>query len=125
MRRLPLAASAVSLALLIAGCGGGKETSPSPESVEGTVKQESVPAKGDPQAGKQVYSQAGCGGCHTLKAAGSSGTVGPNLDDLKPGYEAAFKQVQQGGGAMPAFNDKLSKKQIADVAAFVAESAGG
>ena len=33
---------------------------------------------------KEVFASAGCGGCHTLKDAGSSGNVGPNLDDLKP-----------------------------------------
>ena len=35
-------------------------------------------------AGKQVFASAGCGGCHTLKDAGSTGNVGPNLDQLKP-----------------------------------------
>jgi mono/diheme cytochrome c family protein len=38
-----------------------------------------------PAAGKQVFTGVGgCGSCHTLAAAGTSGTVGPNLDkDLK------------------------------------------
>jgi mono/diheme cytochrome c family protein len=78
--------------------------------------------KGDPAAGKQVFASAGCGGCHTLKAAGSSGNVGPNLDQLKPSDAAAVKQVTNGGGGMPAFKDQLSEKQIQDVAAFVSES---
>src|SRR5436190_4806617 len=54
--------------------------------------------KGDPAAGKAVFASAGCGGCHTLKAAGSSGNVGPNLDDLKPPFDKVVHQVEVGGG---------------------------
>ncbi len=32
--------------------------------------------------GAQVFSQNNCAGCHTLQAAGASGTTGPNLDDV-------------------------------------------
>jgi mono/diheme cytochrome c family protein len=79
-------------------------------------------AQGDPAAGKQVFASAGCGGCHTLKAAGSSGNVGPNLDDLKPDAARVAHQVEVGGGPMPSFKATLSPKQIQDVAAFVATS---
>lgn len=81
-------------------------------------------AQGDATAGKAVFTSAGCGGCHTLKAAGSSGNVGPNLDDLKPDFARVKRQVENGGGAMPAFKDQLSTKQIADVSAYVASTAG-
>jgi mono/diheme cytochrome c family protein len=80
-------------------------------------------AKGDPVAGKQVFASAGCGGCHTLKAAGSNGNVGPNLDQLKPAAATVAHQVEVGGGPMPSFKATLSPKQIQDVAAFVATSA--
>jgi cytochrome c6 len=76
-------------------------------------------AQGDPVAGKAVFASAGCGACHTLKAAGSTGTVGPNLDQLKPPYDKILHQVEVGGGPMPAFKNTLSAKQIQDVAAFV------
>lgn len=79
-------------------------------------------ASGDATAGKTVFANAGCGGCHTLKAAGSSGNVGPNLDQLKPDAARVAHQVEVGGGAMPAFKGQLSPKQIQDVAAFVAAS---
>ncbi len=79
-------------------------------------------AQGDPVAGKQVFASAGCGGCHTLKAAGSTGNVGPNLDNLKPDAARVAHQVEVGGGPMPAFKGSLSPKQIQDVAAFVASS---
>jgi mono/diheme cytochrome c family protein len=78
--------------------------------------------KGDPVAGKAVFASAGCGGCHTLKAAGASGTVGPNLDQVKPSYDKVVHQVEVGGGAMPPFKGTLTPKQIQDVAAFVVAS---
>jgi mono/diheme cytochrome c family protein len=74
--------------------------------------------------GKAVFASAGCGGCHTLKAAGASGNVGPNLDQLKPSETAVKHQVEVGGGVMPAFKGKLSDAQIQAVAAFVASNAG-
>jgi cytochrome c6 len=82
----------------------------------------STAGKGDPVAGKSVFASAGCGGCHTLKAAGSNGAVGPNLDQLKPDAARVAHQVEVGGGPMPSFKATLSAKQIQDVAAFVATS---
>lgn len=79
-------------------------------------------AQGDPVAGKAVFASAGCGACHTLKAAGAAGTVGPNLDQLKPPYDRVLHQVEVGGGPMPAFKNTLSAKQIQDVSAFVVAS---
>ena len=74
--------------------------------------------------GKQVFASAGCGSCHTLKAAGSTGTVGPNLDTLKPTEPVVDRQVTNGGGAMPAFKGQLTAAQIKAVAQFVSSSAG-
>jgi mono/diheme cytochrome c family protein len=79
----------------------------------------STAAQGDPAAGKTVFASSGCGGCHTLKAAGSTGTVGPNLDQLKPPLDRIVVQVENGGGPMPAFKGQLTDKQIQDVAAYV------
>ena len=79
-----------------------------------------------PQAnaqGKQVFTQS-CGGCHTLKDAGTTGNVGPNLDDLKPDEATVQRQVTNGGGAMPAFKGQLSEAQIQAVAEYVSSAAG-
>jgi mono/diheme cytochrome c family protein len=81
-----------------------------------------APATGDPVAGKAVFASAGCVGCHTLKAANATGTVGPNLDQLKPAFATVVHQVENGGGAMPPFKGKLTQTQINDVAAFVFSS---
>jgi cytochrome c553 len=81
--------------------------------------------EGDPVAGKEVFLGASaCGGCHTLADAGSSGTVGPNLDESMPDYELALDRVTNGQGGMPSFSSTLTEQQIADVAAYVSSAAG-
>jgi mono/diheme cytochrome c family protein len=74
--------------------------------------------------GAAIFKGAGCAGCHTLAAAGATGTVGPNLDQLKPSTSVVAHQVMVGGGAMPAFQGKLSPAQIQAVAQYVSSSAG-
>jgi mono/diheme cytochrome c family protein len=132
MRRVVIALAAVAVAAGLAGCGSEGTTRALPATVEGTLPKASeeptAPAaklKGEPTAGKAVFGQAGCASCHTLAAAGSSGTVGPNLDQAKPDYKLATTRVTFGKGVMPAFKGQLSDQQIADVAAFVVKSTGG
>ncbi len=132
-RRALIAAVAVLGAIAFAGCGSQGVASPTPNTIIGTVSTTAnqlplVPAtalKGDPTKGKSIYTSAGCGGCHTLAAAHSTGTVGPNLDQLKPDYRTVTSQVTNGGGAMPAFKSRLTTQQIADVSAYVVDSTGG
>jgi len=75
-------------------------------------------------SGSAVFASAGCSGCHTLKAAGASGTVGPNLDQLRPSAATVSGIVRSGGGAMPSFSRKLRDAQIAAVATYVSTVAG-
>jgi mono/diheme cytochrome c family protein len=70
-------------------------------------------------AGKAVFASAGCGNCHTLKAAGSTGTVGPNLDDAHPSRALVVNRVTNGKGGMPSFKGQLTTAQIQAVAQFV------
>ena len=74
--------------------------------------------------GAAIFKGAGCAGCHTLAAAGATGTTGPNLDQLKPALAAVVQQVTTGGAVMPAFKGKLSDAQIQAVAKYVSSSAG-
>jgi cytochrome c6 len=128
-----IAAAAVLGAIALAGCGAQGVTTPTPATVIGTLPKATqlplVPAtalKGDPKKGSSVFASAGCGSCHTLAAAHSTGTVGPNLDTLKPSYRTVTSQVTNGGGAMPSFKPpRLTTQQIADVAAYVVDSTGG
>jgi mono/diheme cytochrome c family protein len=96
------------------------------ETTEEETTTDGAPAEGDPAAGKEVFlGSAGCGSCHTLADAGTSGTIGPNLDDSQPSFELAVDRVTNGQGAMPSFSSTLSETQIADVAAYVSSAAGG
>jgi glucose dehydrogenase/mono/diheme cytochrome c family protein len=72
--------------------------------------------------GRQVFTQ-NCGSCHTLAAAGTSGTIGPNLDTLHPSEAVVEHQVRNGGPGMPAFEGQLTDAQIKAVARFVATRA--
>jgi mono/diheme cytochrome c family protein len=125
MRRATLAL--LPLAVLLAGCGG-KVISATPETVVGTLPKPTETTagptlpKGNAAAGKPIFASSGCSACHTMKAANATGTVGPNLDDLKAELEKIESQVVNGGGGMPPFKGNLSDQQIADVSQFVYDS---
>jgi mono/diheme cytochrome c family protein len=123
----------------LAGCGDEEEASPTPETITGTVTDttetdetetdgtettdtgEEEPSEGDPVAGKTVF-VANCGTCHLLADAGTSGTIGPNLDESQPDSALVVDRVTNGQGVMPAFGDSLSETEIADVAAYVVDA---
>jgi cbb3-type cytochrome c oxidase subunit III len=77
-----------------------------------------------PTDGEGIFIQ-NCGGCHMLAAAGTNGTVGPNLDDSMPSTELVVDRVTNGQGAMPPFKGVLDEQQINAVADYVSSSAGG
>ena len=108
---------------VLAGCGKGTTTTPTPQTVIGKV---AAPPKvtGNAVAGKQVFETAGCKSCHTLKDAGATGTVGPNLDEAKPPASLVVDRVTNGKGVMPSFSGQLTPQQISDVAAYVSSVAG-
>jgi mono/diheme cytochrome c family protein len=124
MARALLVALAV---LLVAGCGGEKTVSPTGP-VVGTLPKQGA---ANPAAGKKVFTDSGCSGCHTFKPAGANGTIGPNLDDALKGKDAAFiKQsitdpnavIAQGfqPNVMPqGYGSQLTSQQINDLVAFL------
>jgi mono/diheme cytochrome c family protein len=92
---------------------------------------------GDPAAGKQIFTttaQPPCASCHTLKEAGATGTVGPNLDDVLKSKDANFihesivspnAQIASGftAGIMPeVYAQQLNDQQLADVVAFLVQA---
>jgi len=123
VRKLVLLLAALVLVVAVPACGGEKDEQALPETVEGTLPTDTGAAatEGDPAKGKELFASAGCGGCHTFSSAGSTGTVGPNLDESATDFAAAVQQIANGGGGMPAFGDRLSDEEIADVAAFVTQ----
>jgi mono/diheme cytochrome c family protein len=119
---------AAGLACTVTACGGssstpaassGTSSSSLSTSATTTTSSSTAGSTASESEGHQVFVSAGCGGCHTLAAAHASGTVGPNLDQLKPAYAAVVSQVTHGGGEMPSFSAKLSTAQIQAVAKFV------
>lgn len=132
MRRLALIAV---LGALAAGCGGEETVTPTAETVEGNPPAAPQPqAKGDATAGKQVFAQSGCGGCHTFEPAGSSGKTGPDLDKLSEYAQTAGKPLEEfthesivnpdayvekgfPEGVMPPWSG--DEKQLADLVAFL------
>jgi glucose dehydrogenase len=113
-----------------AGKGGGKEEAGEgeEEAAEAGGGEESAAAGGAGgeallTEGKTIFT-TNCSSCHTLSEAGTTGTVGPNLDQLKPEKSLVETQVTNGGGGMPAFGGTLSKPEIEAVAEYVSTVAG-
>lgn len=97
-----------------------------------TTAPEEEAQAGDPAAGKALFASNGCAGCHTFEAAGSTGAVGPNLDEALEGKDAEFvhrsivepnAEVAEGynAGVMPSFQ-QLSEDQVNDLVAFLTQS---
>ena len=137
MRRL---APFLGIALLLAGCGGGKTVSPTAKTVIGTIPTGSGPSvpAGDAKTGAKLFKSQGCYGCHFFTPAGSTKTIGPDLDKLaqyakqaNSGSEAVFAfesikspstYIQPGyekAAPMPNFGQILKDKQIADLVAYL------
>jgi mono/diheme cytochrome c family protein len=102
--------------LALAACGGSD--SDSGDSGGGSTGGTTTTAAD----GKELFSGT-CGGCHVLSDAGTSGTVGPNLDELKPDEARVRAAIAEGPGSMP---ENLFEGAEADsVASYVASAAGG
>ena len=86
---------------------------------EATTTGETNTAGGVPE-GEAIFNSAGCASCHTFEPAGATATVGPNLDNANLTVAQVERQVRNGGGAMPAFKDRLSAAEIREVSRFVA-----
>jgi len=73
--------------------------------------------------GLEIYKEkAMCGTCHTLQAAKSNGTIGPNLDLLKPQIPQIISAVTNGIGVMPPWEGILTKEEIEALAHYVFNS---
>jgi mono/diheme cytochrome c family protein len=126
----------VCLAAILSGCGGGTTVAPTAATVIGSLPT-AAPINGDAAAGAKLFASSGCGGCHTFKPAGSTGKVGPDLDNLAADAQKAdqgpldqyvFSSIKNPDayvapgfqpGVMPNYGSQLSDKQIADLTAFL------
>jgi mono/diheme cytochrome c family protein len=103
-----------------------EEEKPAEEEAEEAGAEETGGAAASLSAeGKTVFT-SNCGSCHTLQAAGTTGTVGPDLDELEPDLATVEHQVVNGGGPMPAFGKEgiLNPKEVKAVATYVSAVAG-
>jgi alcohol dehydrogenase (cytochrome c) len=112
-----VAATVNTKAVLLGFTVGGKTPAPAVNSLPAETQQVAA------TSGQSIFSE-NCGSCHTMAAAESTGTTGPDLDELKPDEGTVEHQVINGGGRMPAFKGNLSTKQIKAVSEYVAAEAG-
>jgi mono/diheme cytochrome c family protein len=95
------------------------------------------------KTGEQIFTAAGCAGCHTFAPAGSNGTIGPNLNDLKAAAakfgkgkppedyvrESILKPdafiVPSYPNAMPSFQGRLTDQQVKALVDYLLKSSGG
>jgi sulfite dehydrogenase len=81
-------------------------------------------ASADIASGRNVFVRAGCGACHTLRDAGSTGTFAPNLDRITPSTVHVREFVSAGGVGMPSFSGTLTDREIQAVSEYVHAVAG-
>ena len=80
------------------------------------------------ELGRKIFTQIAvpqCGVCHTLADAGTSGTIGAKLEELKPDATRVANAVRDGVGIMPSYRESLTDEQIQAVAYYVSRAAGG
>lgn len=118
-RRIAVGVLVLALGVGVAACGGDDDTDTA-TTTEQTASDETTTAGETTLAGQEIF-VANCGSCHTLSDAGTSGTVGPNLDGIGLDESAVEAQVRNGGGGMPAFEGQLSDEEIEVVSAYVVD----
>ncbi len=122
-RDLVTGQDAIDVSSYVASVAGTGKTPPAAEPTTTPEEPAAPAAEGGAAAGKVVFTES-CGSCHALADAGTSGTIGPNLDDAMPSAALVTERVTAGKGVMPSFSSSLSPTQIADVSAYVSGAAG-
>ncbi len=140
MARRVLALAASCLALV--ACGGERTVQPTAEEVQGTLPQAKPVSGGDAEAGKELFTSQGCNSCHTFEPAGTTGTVGPDLDELEAHARAAGEPLDQytreaivapdayvvpgfQKGVMPStYESSIPKEQLDALVQYLVQNAG-
>ncbi len=105
----------------LVGCGGSDDSDDStPADTNEPSTSAPAPDTGsDSTAAVALFDSSGCAGCHTLSAADASGAVGPNLDTTSMTKAQITTQIENGGGAMPAYANQLSESEINSLATLI------
>ena len=126
-RYLAAVFAVIALAGLVAACG---TTDEDPATSANTEEAQTTPAPADPdqplsaaeEHGRELFVE-NCGSCHTLDAAGTQGSIGPNLDEAQADEAEVLSKIEEGPGPMPS--NLVSGQDANDVAAFVAGAGPG
>ena len=104
------------------------------QAVEGEAAGGGGETPDDEADGEALFVEAGCGDCHSLGAAGSAGSIGPNLDEVLVDEDVGFIEQSiiepsamiaegYGDGIMPStYGQELSESEIESLAAYIHES---
>jgi mono/diheme cytochrome c family protein len=115
---LAIVVAAVAALGVLAGCGGGDDDGGSTATQGGGSTQTQSGATAD---GAALF-ESNCATCHTLAAAGATGQIGPNLDEIRPDVALVLATIRAGPGAMPT--DLVTGAEARAVAQYVAQNAG-
>jgi mono/diheme cytochrome c family protein len=119
MHRLP---ALLLIAIAMGSCAGERDEA-ARETTGEAVAHGATMDHAMSMTGGEIFIEAGCGNCHTLEAADTTGTVGPNLDehlmDDHAGVRHVAAKIRRGGDGMPSFASTLSDEEILRLARFV------
>jgi mono/diheme cytochrome c family protein len=106
-----------------AGCGGeDTETTEEPATTTEQTPDATATAGTAEVAGREQFVET-CGGCHTLTDAGTTGQIGPKLDDVAPDVQQVLTAIKTGPGKMP--ENLLEGEEARQVAEYVDAATGG
>lgn len=109
----PVFGALAAVAGLVAGVGGLTSSAQAQEQA-----QEAKPAD-VVAAGRELFNTWSCSACHTLSDAGSSGAVGPSLDNPSLTHDFIVNRVTNGSGPMPSFGGQISEAEIGELADYI------
>ena len=114
-----LGLGALGIALAIAATSGTSMAQSGPKPAASPA-----PAAGGEAAliekGRDIFTNYGCGSCHTLGDAGATGHVGPALDgNAGLSQDFVVDRVTNGQGMMPSFSSQLSASEISALAGYI------
>lgn len=114
----------VAVAFAAMGASAIAQPSASPGANPGAVLPVGPPpVAADPaviEKGRDIFSNYGCGNCHTLSDAGATGHVGPAFDGNSGlSHDFIVDRVTNGQGMMPSFSSQLSADDINAVASYI------
>ena len=106
--------AALGVAVALSAIAGASVAQPKP------AAQPSAADAATLDKGRDIFSNYGCGSCHSLSDAGTTGHVGPALDEnANLSQDFIVGRVTNGQGMMPSFGGQLSQAEINTLASYI------